>query len=35
MANNIAQADATLSNNNLTTVVSTTSNKQIVIGLFI
>ena len=35
MANNFAQADATLSNNNLTTVVSTTSNKQIVIGLLI
>ena len=34
MANNFAQADATLSNNNLTTVVST-SNKQIVIGLLI
>jgi hypothetical protein len=35
MANNFAQADATLANNNLTTVVSTTSNKQIVIGLLI
>ena len=35
MANNFSQADTTLANNNLTTVVSTTSNKQIVIGLLI
>ena len=35
MANNFGQADASLSNNSLTTVVSTTSNKQIVIGLII
>ena len=35
MANNFSQADATLANNTLTTVVSTTSNKQIVIGLLI
>ena len=35
MANNFGQADASLSNNSLTTVVSTTSNKQIVIGLLI
>ena len=35
MANNFSQADATLSDNNLTTVVSTTSNKQIVIGFLI
>lgn len=35
MANNFSQADATLANNNLTTVVSTTSNKQIIIGLLI
>jgi len=35
MANNFSQADATLANNNLTTIVSTTSNKQIVIGLLI
>jgi hypothetical protein len=35
MANNFSQADATLANNNLTTVVSATSNKQIIIGLLI
>ncbi len=35
MANNFSQADTTLANNNLTTVVSTTGNKQIVIGLLI
>jgi len=35
MANNFSQADASLANNSLTTVVSTTSNKQIVIGLLI
>lgn len=35
MANNFSQADATLANNNLTTIVSTTGNKQIVIGLLI
>ena len=35
MANNFSQADATLANNNLTTIVSATSNKQIVIGLLI
>ena len=35
MANNFSQADATLADNNLTTVVSTTGNKQIVIGLLI
>ena len=35
MANNFSQADTTLANNNLTTVVSATSNKQIVIGLLI
>lgn len=35
MANNFSQADATLADNNLTTVVSATSNKQIVIGLLI
>ena len=35
MANNFWQADASLANNTLTTVVSTTSNKQIVIGLLI
>ena len=35
MANTFSQADATLANNNLTTIVSTTSNKQIVIGFLI
>ena len=35
MPNTFSQADATLANNNLTTVVSTTSNKQIVIGFLI
>tara|TARA_A100000171_G_C2020593_1_gene90875 strand:- start:94 stop:417 length:324 start_codon:yes stop_codon:yes gene_type:complete len=35
MANNFSQADASLSNGNLTTVVSATSNKQIIIGLLI
>ena len=35
MPNTFSQADATLANNNLTTDVSTTSNKQIVIGFSI
>ena len=35
MANNFSQADASLANNTLTTVVSTTSNKQIIIGLLV
>ena len=35
MPNVFSQADATLANNSLTTVVSTTSNKQIVIGFLI
>ena len=35
MANNFSQADTTLADNNLATIVSTTSNKQIVIGLLI
>ena len=35
MANNFSQADASLANNSLTTIVSATSNKQIVIGLLI
>ena len=35
MPNVFSQADASLSNNSLTTVVSTTSNKQIVIGFLI
>ena len=35
MPNVFSQADASLSNNSLTTVVSTTSNKQIVIGFLV
>ena len=35
MANNFSSSNSRLTNNNLTTVVSTTSNKQIVIGFLI
>ena len=35
MANNFSQADASLANNTLTTIVSTTSNKQIIIGCLV
>ena len=35
MANNFSQEDASLTNNTLTTVVTATANKQIIIGLLI
>lgn len=35
MANNFSEADASLTNNTLTTVVSTTSNKQIIVGCLV
>ena len=35
MANNFSSANSRLANNSLTTVVSTTSNKQIMIGCLV
>ena len=35
MANNFSSSNSRLTNNNLTTVVSTTSNKQIMIGCLV